>query len=91
MARAAACVTQRLSSGQGLWLLAQQCEKAIVPGATHSTGHDSNPSIPTQTGDPLSRVSVTDADREYYPASLVIRIDRKIMTNLSLIHRGKLN
>ena len=74
MARAATCTTQRLSSGQRLRLLAQQCEKTIVPDPIHSEGHDSNPSIPIQTGDPLSRLSVTDADCEYYPARLVIRI-----------------
>ncbi len=88
MARAATCTTQRLSPGQGLWLLAQQCEKVIVPGATHFEGYDSNPSIPVQTSDPLSHLSVTDADCEYYPARLVIRIADQKLNKLTLTPRG---
>ena len=91
MAGVAACTTQRLSSGQGLWVLAQQCEKAIVPGATHFEGHDNNPGIPVQTGDPLSRLSVTDADREYYPPRLVIWIGVQKQNNPPLTLRGDLN
>jgi hypothetical protein len=90
MAGVAACTTQRLSSGQGLWLLAQQCEKDIVSGATHFEGHHSNPGIPTQTDDPLSHLSVADADCEYYPPRLVIWIGCLKRNNPLFTHHGEL-
>ena len=88
MAGAAACLAQRLSPRQRLWVLARQCEKLAGAGAASATSRDRRPGTPNKAGFQVSPVPSPSADPGLDPPGVAIRVVVANLKNDHPLHRG---